>query len=161
MIVGIRRESSQSQYQRRERTLVVPDSGFELRHLRYFVAVAEELHFGRAAKALHITQPPLTRTIQDLERQVGTMLLTRFSSKPVRLTAAGRVFLGESKRILAQVHESVDCALRASLTEQEPIECLRNLVGIPTPEAIKNETDEDNIGIVTNANKEHLAAALF
>ena len=90
-----------------------PDSGFELRHLRYFVAVAEELHFGRAARALNISQPPLSRQIQDLERNVGTQLLNR-SAKSVTLTEAGKVFLAESKRILAQVYRSVDTVRRAS-----------------------------------------------
>ena len=104
--------------QQPERIAAMPDSGFELRHLRYFVAVAEELHFGRAAKALHISQPPLTRQIQELERQVGTLLLSRFSSRPVTLTAAGRVFLAESKRILAQVYQSVEIARSASLDDR-------------------------------------------
>src|SRR5580658_6722213 len=83
-----------------------PDSGFELRHLRYFVAVAEELHFGRAARALNISQPPLSRQIQDLERNIGTQLLNR-SARSVTLTAAGKVFLAESKQILAQVYLSL------------------------------------------------------
>jgi DNA-binding transcriptional LysR family regulator len=93
-----------------------PDSGFELRHLRYFVAVAEELHFGRAARALNISQPPLSRQIQDLERNVGTQLLNR-SAKSVTLTEAGKVFLAESKRILAQVYRSVDTVRRATTGE--------------------------------------------
>src|SRR5579862_4392509 len=84
-----------------------PDLGFELRHLRYFVAVASELHFGRAAKALNISQPPLSRQIQDLERNVGTQLLN-CAGKSVTLTEAGTVFLEECKRILAQVYRSVE-----------------------------------------------------
>jgi hypothetical protein len=95
-----------------------PDSGFELRHLRYFVAVAEELHFGRAAKALHISQPPLSRQIQDLERNVGTKLLNR-TGKSVTLTAAGTVFLAESKRILAHVYRSVEM-MRTSTDRETP-----------------------------------------
>jgi DNA-binding transcriptional LysR family regulator len=98
-----------------------PDSGFELRHLRYFVAVAEELHFGRAARALNISQPPLSRQIQDLERNVGTQLLNR-SAKSVTLTEAGRVFLAESKRILAQVYRSVDTVRRATTGETGRLE---------------------------------------
>jgi DNA-binding transcriptional LysR family regulator len=98
-----------------------PDSGFELRHLRYFVAVAEELHFGRAARALNISQPPLSRQIQDLERNVGTQLLNR-SAKSVTLTEAGRVFLAESKRILAQVYRSVDAVRRATTGETGHLE---------------------------------------
>lgn len=98
-----------------------PDSGFELRHLRYFVAVAEELHFGRAARALNISQPPLSRQIQDLERNVGTQLLNR-SAKCVTLTEAGKVFLAESKRILAQVYRSVDTVRRATAGETGRLE---------------------------------------
>lgn len=98
-----------------------PDSGFELRHLRYFVAVAEELHFGRAARALNISQPPLSRQIQDLERNVGTLLLNR-SAKSVTLTEAGKVFLAESKRILAQVYRSVDTVRRATAGETGRLE---------------------------------------
>jgi DNA-binding transcriptional LysR family regulator len=72
---------------------------FELSQLRCFVAVADHLHFGQAAAHLNMTQPPLSRQVQLLEREVGAPLLER-NSRSVRLTPAGRVFLPEARRIL-------------------------------------------------------------
>jgi len=77
----------------------------ELRHLRYFVAVGEEQHFGRAAGRLHIAQLPLSRQIQDLEREMGFPLFDRLP-RGVRLSAAGPLFLSDARRILQDVDEA-------------------------------------------------------
>lgn len=86
----------------------------ELRHLRYFVAVAEELHFGRAAARLNISQPPLSQQIQALEQQIGARLLAR-TNRSVLLTAAGKQFLADSRQILSMVD---DAAARAERLHQ-------------------------------------------
>ena len=83
----------------------------ELRHLRYFIAVAETLHFGRAAEKLHISQPPLSQQIQILEQQVGAQLLER-NNRNVRLTPAGRQFLEQAWLIIEQVNQAADRAAR-------------------------------------------------
>lgn len=88
----------------------------ELRHLRYFIAVAEELHFGRAAARLNISQPPLSQQIQILEQQVGARLLAR-TNRSVSLTEAGRQFLADSRQILSLVDDAAARAERLHLGE--------------------------------------------
>jgi DNA-binding transcriptional LysR family regulator len=77
----------------------------ELRHLRYFVSVGEEQHFGRAAARLHVAQPAVSRQIQDLEKELGFLLFDRLP-RGVRLNAAGQLFLSDARRILQDVDEA-------------------------------------------------------
>src|SRR5262245_66067515 len=81
----------------------------ELRHLRYFVAVAEAENVSRASLKLHVSQPPLSRQIRDLEDEMGVQLLER-TAKSVRLTDAGRAFLEEARAILKHTDEAVQKA---------------------------------------------------
>lgn len=109
----------------------------ELRHLRYFVTLAEELHFGRAARRLHVSQPPLSIQIKALENELGVLLFER-SQRRVELTSAGAVFLKDARDILARTASAADAARRAA----------------------RGETGELTVGFVTTADYNVLPSAL-
>jgi DNA-binding transcriptional LysR family regulator len=88
----------------------------ELRQIRFFVAVAEDRHFGRAAERMYIAQPALSQHIRRLERELGVQLFDR-SARHVRLTPAGEAFLVVARRMLRQVEEGTDAARRAEAGE--------------------------------------------
>jgi DNA-binding transcriptional LysR family regulator len=88
----------------------------ELRHIRYFVAVAEELHFGRAAKRLHLAQPPLSQQIRRLEEILGYPLFIR-TSRQVKLTSAGETFLDRARSTLRKVHDDMEVVRSAGRGE--------------------------------------------
>jgi DNA-binding transcriptional LysR family regulator len=88
-------------------------STMELRHLRYFIAVAEERHFGRAAERLHMAQPPLSQAVRQLESDLGVVLLHR-TTRRVELTEAGTAYLTRARAILAEVDEAGQEARRVA-----------------------------------------------
>lgn len=88
----------------------------ELRHVRYFVAVAEYLNFSKAARQLHIAQPPLSRQIRQLEEELGVELFVR-SKRRVELTKAGRVFLDEARKLVVQAGHATEAARHAQKGE--------------------------------------------
>lgn len=89
----------------------------ELRHLRYFIAVAEELHFSKAAEKLHIAQPPLSQQIQQLEAELGVKLFHRKTKRQVQLTEAGKVFLQEAYQLMVQLETAVALTQRTGRGE--------------------------------------------
>ena len=111
----------------------------DLRHLRYFLAVAEELHFGRAAVRLHIAQPPLSQQIKQLERNLGHPLFLR-TSRSVTLTAAGKELLDRARRILTRVDEDLAAVRRVGRGEVGTLTIAFTGSAIlrdPLPEAIR------------------------
>ena len=107
----------------------------ELRHLRYFVAAAEELHFGRAAQSLHIQQPPLSRQIQLLEAELGFSLFER-SRRRVELTPAGTALLGRARQVFDALEVAVHDARSASEGESG-----RLVIGYPSSLAYSGLTE--------------------
>lgn len=101
----------------------------ELRHLRAFTAVAEELHFGRAAARLHMAQPPLSQLIRRLERDLGVQLLER-TTRQARLTNAGAVFLEHARRVLAEADRARESVLLTERGERGEIRV--GLTGVTT-----------------------------
>ena len=97
--------------------MVQPPAAIELRHLRYFLAVMDELHFGRAAERLHIAQPPLSQAIRRLEDELGVKLLNR-TSRVVTPTEAGRVFAAGARKVLAGLNSAIADTRRAGGTSE-------------------------------------------
>ena len=89
----------------------------DFRHLKYFVAVAQERSFTRAAERLYISQPPLSRQIQQLEEELGLKLLDR-EARPLALTEAGRFFHGRAVRMLEQLDETIAMTRRLSQVDR-------------------------------------------
>ena len=113
----------------------------ELRQLRYFQTVAEELHFGRAAARLNMTQPPLSQTIQALEAELGEQLFAR-TNRSVMLTPAGEALLTETRRLLLQASLLPDVVRQAASGElcqvvrpsrQRRPTSASNCAGVPRP----------------------------
>lgn len=119
---------------------IAPAVGIELRHMRYFLALFEELHFGRAADRLHMAQPPLSQAIRSFESKLGFQLFER-TTRSVSPTEAGRVLAEETRRLLADLDLAVAAArrvagvptgLRVGCVHDLPIERLLRFFGALT-----------------------------
>ncbi len=119
------------------------ESSVELRQLRYFVAVAEELHFGRAATRLHMSQSPLSRAIRELERELGLVLFVG-TTRRVELTAAGSLLLERSRRALAQIDGAIADAQRASQPDERVLSLGYGPFSRPVAQAIGGELAGDD-----------------
>ncbi len=134
----------------------------DLRQLRYFVAVANERNFTRAADRLHIAQPPLSRQIQQLEREIGAELIDR-ASRPLRLTKAGRLLYEQAVQILARVEET-----RAMVSRSLMIEKRRFVIGFvastiysrlpPLIRAFRASAPDVDLSLVEMVSLEQIAA---
>jgi DNA-binding transcriptional LysR family regulator len=115
----------------------------ELRHLRYFVAVAEERHFGRAAARLHIAQPPLSQQIRQLESELGVQLLRR-TTRRVDLTAAGEAYLVRARQIITAVSSAAGEAQRvaAGLQGRLVIGCVGSATYSLLPQLVRTLREE-------------------
>jgi DNA-binding transcriptional LysR family regulator len=114
------------------------ESSVELRQLRYFVAVGEELHFGRAAARLHMSQSPLSRAIRELERELGLVLFVR-TTRRVELTAAGSLLLERSRRALAEIDGAITDAQKSSLADDGVLALGYGPFSRPVAQAIGDE----------------------
>lgn len=115
----------------------------ELRHLRYFIAVAEELHFSRAANRLHIEQSPLSRSIKELEADLGTKLFER-TTRNTRLTADGLSFLSDARNILSAVDEARSKVNKITAESQMPLRiAITNNLAQPKLETLLTQCRKD------------------
>lgn len=121
------------------------ETSVELRQLRYFVAVAEELHFGRAAARLHMSQSPLSRAIRELERELDLVLFVR-TTRRVELTAAGALLLERSRRALAEIDGAISDARRAVQDDEAVLVLGYGPFSRPTALAIGDEVARQDHG---------------
>ena len=135
------------------------DPPIELRQLRYFVAVAEELHFGRAAERLHISQSPLSRAIRELERDLGLVLFIR-TTRRVELTPAGSLLLERSRRALAEIDGAIADARRSVQPETDVVAIgygpFSSSVVSPIVEALEAERPDQRLRLVEEVTPDSL-----
>ena len=114
----------------------------ELRHLRCFIVLAEELHFTRAAERLHIEQPPLSRAIKELEDELGAVLFDR-DRRGTRLTAAGAVFLQDTRRLFTVLEQARENVARQPAHRRIRRRARSPAVGVSSPLPCRRTRDRD------------------